>query len=381
MKLWVVVPLAALGIAAVAAPARSAAPSRPARAPEPVLLQSNLRDLYPAPADICLVTYQQMKDAPGVVLHLRTALEGFAHFRVTRQHDSLPAGPAAMERGPAITVRFAPDNPRPQRIVTTVEAVTRSGRRSRPFTIELGYVPSAHYAASGQKSPNWLVVHATDLARCGSSVEDWIVERATEAERAYARKRWGPLVRPHVSEYEQARAIARELVRALRPHDGIPSSAMRFAPPFEQLARAESGQDRVWCGNYADIFSAACNALDIPVRRINLQHVWSSEGKTAFEVAEGHRTTEVFDRELNRWIWMDLTFGHLGAREAGGDPLTMVEMVEALNDERRLERLELVEFDPERGVERTVPVTRSARGKELFRFFRDDQRYEYARTR
>jgi hypothetical protein len=357
-----------------------AAPPAASRAPQTVQLQSNLQELYPRRAEICLSTYQQMSDAPGVVLKLQSDIERFSHYRYTLRRDSLARESPVVNRDGTIPIRFDRRDPRPQRIEALIQAVSRSGRSTRPFSMELVYYPKEYYAASGQRTRGWMIVHDTDLALCGSSVGDWIVERPTPQDRAYARKRWARLAKPFHTDYERAQAIARDLVKALRPHDGVPSDRMRYAPAFEQLARAESGRDHVWCGNYADIFSAACNALDIPVRKIDMQYVWSSEGRTNFEIAEGHRTTEVFDRDLNRWVWMDLTFGYWGARLDDHEPLNMAELVQALNDERRLERLRILEYDEVRGVERVVPVAASRHGKDLFRFFRQDQRYQYVRN-
>lgn len=373
--------LAGLLLAAATLPGtgRTAEPAAPATTEE-VWLQSNLRELYPCYTEICLSTYEQMSDAPGVVLRLQTEVERFSHYRYTVTRDSLPAGAPMQDRSGAIAVRFDPHNSRPQRITAVIQAVSRSGRKTRPFSIELGYYPGEFYAASGHRTRSWLVVHTSDLALCGGSVRDWIVERPSAQDRAYARKRWARLVNPLHTDYERAQAIARDLVQALRPHEGIPSSKMTYASGFEQLARAEGGQDRVWCGNYADIFSAACNALDVPVRKIDMQYVWSSLGRTNFEIGEGHRTTEVFDRTLNRWVWMDLTFGYWGARLDDHEPLNMADLVQALNDERRFERLRLVEYDHESGVERSVPFVESRRGKDLLRFFRQDQRYKYVRA-
>ncbi len=348
-------------------------------ATEEVWLQSNLRELYPGDADICLSTYEQMSDAPGVVLKLQTQQEGFSHYRYTLKRDSPPPGAPLRNRSGAIAVSFDPRNLQPQRVEVVIRAVSKSGRETRPFSIVLGYYPREFYAASGHETRSWLVVHNSDLALCGGSVQDWIVERPPAQDRAYARKRWARLLDPLQTDYERAQAIARDLVMALRSHEGVPSSKMRDAPGFEQLARAEGGQDRVWCGNYADIFSAACNALDVPARKIDMQYVWSTRGKTNLEIGEGHRTTEVFDRKLNRWVWMDLAFGFLGAYLDDHEPLNMAELVQALNDKRRLGRLRLVECDDKGGAERVVSVAESRRGKDLSRFFRQDQHYKYAR--
>jgi transglutaminase-like putative cysteine protease len=370
--------LPCVAAALLAGAAGAAGPAAPVTV-EAVWLQSNLRELYPSRAEICLSTYQQMSDEPGVVLVLQTDVENFSHYRYSLQRDSLPREERLESRSGEISVRFERHDVRPQRIKLAIQAVSKSGRKTRPYSIELGYYPTEHYAAAGQRTPSWLVVHDSDVELCGSSVEDWIVERPSAQDRAYAKKRWARLVDPLPTDYDKARAIARDLVESLRGHEGIPSDRMRYAPAFEQLARAEGGRDRVWCGNYADIFSAACNALGIPARKIDMQYVWSSQGRTSFEIAEGHRTTEVFDRQLNRWVWMDLTLRCWGARMDGDEPLNMAELVDALNDERRVGRLRLFEYDDQRGLERIVPVAESGRGKDLFRFFRQDQRYQYHR--
>ncbi|HEY2955746.1 MAG TPA: hypothetical protein VGK89_10910 [Candidatus Eisenbacteria bacterium] len=372
--------LACALVAAVPAGAAGAEPSTPIETEE-VLLRTNRFYIYPHEADICLSTYRPMTDEPGVILSLRSDVEGFSHYRYSFRRDSLPPGRPLESRSGEIQVRFDGHNPRPQHVVTTLRAVSRSGRESKPFSIELGFYPKEYYAAAGQRSRGWLVVHTSDILLCGSSVTDWIVERPSEEDRAYARKRWSAVVKPFRTNYEKAQAVARALVAALRPHEGIPSDKMRHVPAFEQLERAESGRDRVWCGNYADIFSTACNALSIPVRKIDMQYVWPAESKVDFEIAEAHRTTEVFDRELNRWVWMDLTFGVWGARMGENhEPLNTVELVNALNDDLRRERLRIVEYDHVSGGEKVVRLMESERRKSLLKYFRRDQRYKFVRT-
>ncbi len=371
----IVAGLALLALAPLARPSAAADAQRPAT--ETVWLESNLSQLYPHRTELCLVTYTQTSDPPGITLTLRNDVAHFSHYRYTIRRDAQPAERRREDRTGSITVTFDPLDPRSQHAVVVVEVVA-GGYTSKPYSIGLAYHPHELYAAARHKAPSWMVVEDSDLALCGSSVEDWIVEPSSSESRAYARKRWAEMVAPLRDDHARAEAIARELVRALRPHAGIPSSHMRDAAPFEQLVRAESGRDSVWCANYADIFSGACNALGIPVRKIDLQYVWSSRDKVNLEIAEGHRTTELYDRGLDRWVWMDLTFG-IWEADLDGEPLTMAELVQALNDERRRGRLRLLEFDPLRGVERFVTLEQSRNRKDLLKFFRGDQRYQYVR--
>jgi hypothetical protein len=166
---------------------------------------------------------------------------------------------------------------------------------------------------------------------------------------------------------------------ALKPHGGIPSDTMRASPPFRQFERAISGQDRVWCGNHAAIFSWACNALGVPARRIGMNHPYGSDGDHNLLLAEGHSTTEIFDETLNRWVWIDLTFNVLGVYLADQDPVTMAELVQFLNDGSRIQALTVVEFDPVSGQERRVPAAESSKKAALFHYFKRDQQFRYTR--
>src|SRR5262249_25536569 len=293
-------------------------------------------------------------------------VERFSHYRYTIRRDSLPAERPREDRTGSITVSFDPRNPRSQHVVVVIEAVAW-GRTTQPYSIALAYHPHQLYAAARQRAPSWMVVEASDLSLCGSSIQDWIVEPVSAESRAFARKRWGALVKPLSGDCEKAVAIGRDLARVLGPHAGIPSSRMRDAPPFEQLARAESGRDSVWCANDADIFSAVVNALGMPMRKIDMQYVWSSRDKVNLEIAEGHRTTELFDRALDRWVWMDLTLG-IWQAELDGEPLNMAELAQALNDPHREDRLRLLEYDPLRGDERWVTLGASRSRNALLKF-------------
>jgi hypothetical protein len=112
---------------------------------------------------------------------------------------------------------------------------------------------------------------------------------------------------------------------------------------------------------------------------MNLGYFWSAEGENSFEIAEGHRTTEIFSEDLNRWVWIDLTFGIQGAYLGDQGPITMAELVQYLNDPDRIKGLKVVEYDPEKDAERTVPVLDSGQKKALLNYFRRDQQYRYLR--
>ncbi len=344
-------------------------------ATEIVPLQSNYWELYPRREEIALGAVQQVSEGLGVRLSLRTSVKDFSHYVFSQN------GEASQEsRDGEVTVRFRRlGEAKGQQITTEVRAVSVSGERTKPHRITIGYYPTELYAASGQTAPNWVIVQNTDLSLSRSVVEDWIVDAPTEADRAYAERQWGELIKGCAFEHEKAQALARAIMTALKPHAGIPSDAMRAAPPFEQYERAVSGQDRVWCGNHAIIFSGACNALGVPARRIGMNHPYGSDGDHNLVLAEGHSTTEIFDETLNRWVWVDLTFNILGVYLADQDPINMAELVQFLNDGSRVRALSIVEFDPISGAEKRVPATESGKKASLFHYFKRDQQFRYTR--
>jgi hypothetical protein len=342
---------------------------------ETVPLESNYWELYPRREEIAFGEVRQVSEGLGVRFSLSTSLRECSHYLVSQGDE------ASREcRDGQVTVRFRRlGDARPQHVTTEVRAVSASGATTRPHRFTVGYYPKEHYAASGQTSPSWVIVGNTDIPVARTTVEDWIVDRPTEADRGFAEKQWGELVRKGASEHGKARSLARAIMVALRPHGGIPSDRMRDAPPFEQYERAVSGEDRVWCGNHAAIFSGACNALGIPARRIGMNHLWASEGDHNLLMAEGHSTTEIFDETLNRWVWIDLTFNILGVDLADAGPVNMAELTRFLNDGSRIRSLAVVEFDPVSGEERRVPAEQSGKRDALFKYFKRDQRFRYTR--
>ncbi|MSS71691.1 MAG: hypothetical protein EXS64_09390 [Candidatus Latescibacteria bacterium] len=342
---------------------------------EIIPLQSNYWELYPRREEIALASVKQVSEGLGVLLSLRTSVKDFAHYLCSQN------GEAPQESGDGeVTVRFRRlGDAKPQHITTEIQAVSVSGEKTRPHKITIGYYPKELYAASGQTAPNWVIVGNTDLALSRTTVEDWIVDLPPEEDRAYARERWGGLLEGCRSEHEKAQALARSIMIALKPHGGIPSDVMRASPPFQQFERAISGQDRVWCGNHAAIFSWACNALGVPARRIGMNHPYGSDGDHNLLLAEGHSTTEIFDETLNRWVWVDLTFNVLGVYLPDQGPVNMAEMVQNLNDGGRIRALTVVEFDPASGEERRLPATESRKKASLFHYFKRDQQFRYTR--
>lgn len=342
-------------------------------------LQTNYWELYPRREDVFLQAMDRLPEGFGIQLTTRSSMKEFSHFVY-----SVNGAPAQKAADGKIPIRFEDRHtPEVQRATTTIKAVSTAGAESKPYSISVNFYPKELYAASGQTATGYIIIQQTDLAMTATTVEDWILQRPTPEEVEYARKTWGHLLSATRSDYENACTLAKSIIDDLETHRGIPSDAMGKLSPFDQYRRVMAGQDHLWCGNIAAIFSYACNALGIPSRIIGMNRVGpprpaGSEGPTLL-LAEGHGTTEIFSEKLNAWVWIDLTFCIQGAYLRDEGPITMAELYSYLNDPNRINSLRIVVYDPKAKTEKSVPVPESDKKGSLLNYFKRDQRFHYTR--
>ena len=362
-------------LTAITLGAQTAATPKPAQTEtETIVLSRNEPELYPRREEVSLQSLQRLTDGVGARLLLRSDMAGFSRFEYAA--GEAPFQPSTDN---AVVVRFI-DNHRPdvQKSTTRIRAKDGSGRLSREYKIDINFYPRELYAASGQTAPGYVIVQESDISMAGSRVEDWIIDRPTSDDIAFARQTWGQALARRLTPVEKARQLAREILGSMQSHRGIPSDLMKTTP-FEQYRRAVSGKDRVWCGNLAEIFVHACSAFGIPARFIHLHRFLSEGNGYSLMLAEGHSTTEIFDESLNRWVWIDLTFSMLGMELAGYGPVNMAELQRYLNDPVLGKGLRAIVYDPQAGSEKTVPALESASRNALFNYFKRDQVFRYTR--
>ncbi len=352
----------------------TATPKPDPRETETVVLNRNEPELYPRREEVSFQKLERLTDGVGVRLILRSDMPGFSRFE-----SAAAGGPFLPADDNTVVIRFI-DNHSPdiQKSTTRIRAKDGTGRLSREYKIDINYYPRERYAASGQTAPGYVIVQGSDIDLAGSRVEDWIIDRPTAEDIAFARKTWGQELERQPTPVGKARQLARAILNALTPHRGIPSDLMKTGP-FEQYRRAVSGKDRVWCGNLADIFVHACASFDIPARDIGMHRFLSEEKGYSLMLAEGHSTTEIFDEALNRWVWIDLTFSMLGMDLAGYGPVNMVELQRDLNDTVLAKGLRAIVYDPKTRSEKTVPALESDSRSALFNYFKRDQIFRYTR--
>ncbi|MFI5155084.1 MAG: hypothetical protein ACHQEM_02815 [Chitinophagales bacterium] len=83
--------------------------------------------------------------------------------------------------------------------------------------------------------------------------------------------------------------------------DGRPDDALSNMHPEKQLRRVQSGKSRIWCGNYAAIFSWLASGAGLPVRLVSCG---MKEGSKQTGI---HVFCEAFLKEQREWVYVDLT--------------------------------------------------------------------------
>lgn len=347
---------------------------RPEGAPEPIELGNNLAPFYPSRQDLMLVALSsEGTDLTVTFASDRPEFNGVAFGSV---QGGLP-GPELGTAHPSVQLDLS-EAPSTFNQTFWFQALDRDGARGPVQQLGLSLYTTEFYASRGITADSVIIIDWTEIPPARNRVEDWVVDRPTFADRQFAEVTFGEKVQHQTTTAGQVQALALQLLESVALQVGVPSAELSALPPFEQFRRAAAGQDQLWCDNYAKIFVRAANSLGIPARRIELLGYCDRSGSVAVCTADGHATTEYFDRELNRWVWIDLTGWVLAARNARGDLLDAQQFQRAFNDPLG-EPVTLEIYDPHARVVNQLAVDPREPRWGLKRFFNVDQTFRYYR--
>jgi len=257
------------------------------------------------------------------------------------------------------------------------------GSESSPHEMNINFFPREQYEANGRSSNGWLMVQKSDIIPATSRVEDFIIQNPSTEDCEFAADKWGKLLESVDSDHGKACEIAKSIIIDLTGHNGIPSDIMDASTPLEQYRRAVSGEDHVWCGNFAAIFSHACNALGIPARRISMHRDSDTSAPESSDyvlrLATGHGTTEIFDRDANQWVWIDAHFSILGAWLGDMGPLNLMELHRFVNSPARLQHLQVLYYNFADKTTRRMPLLECERSYSCLNSFKRTQKLYYSK--
>ncbi|MFH1008755.1 MAG: transglutaminase domain-containing protein [Candidatus Latescibacterota bacterium] len=311
-------------------------------------------DVYCQPAEVMIQSFEELPgDALGTRVTLCSIEESFSHFLC-----SLDDGDFQNSHDGSFLVPFAPSGELQQSTVR-VQAVFENPSKVREITLQFFYRPSFYEASRRKDYPHTVIVTSDPILSSFPEAvppEDWVFSKPTAQEKAYASEKWGDLLEGATTDHEKATVLAKAIIPDLRPHAGAPSEAMKDLSPFEQYERMVSGKDRGFCTHFTNVFVCACNCLGIPTRRIHIEEMHSFSDTCTVQLESMHATTEIYDRRLNQWIWMDLLSDTLGAYLGEEGPLTLAEFHLFINQPARRKRLKLLLYDMETDSEKLLPL-------------------------
>lgn len=334
--------------------------------------EANYSDLYPDNGELILKSVGPAPKGLGVNFVFASRLPDVSHFLV-----AVNAGEATKCTGEYALPVVDNHKPESQLYKLDVRVVTKSGKQSDPYQAEVAYFPRELYAKNGNSEGPYLIMHWSDFRPMPHAVDRWSVP-ASEADKQFAQEKWGTLLKTPKSDYERVQALAEAILKDLAPHRGVPSDSMRGLPGLAQYKRVMAGQDQVWCGNIAAIFTHAAVALGIPMRTIGLRNgEWlNSEGAT-FLRTECHATTEVFLKDKGEWAWVDLTFDCMGAFLDDVGPLNLAEFAIMMNNADRRTHLRMLEYEPASAKFVKTPLAKSPNHLNFRTYFKPEQRFTF----
>ncbi len=240
-----------------------------------------------------------------------------------------------------------------------VKAMFDGGKVSPAQEIKFRCASSKFFSAQKMENrPSYISVKGSPtIPFLTNGPDDFIKMIPTAEERLFAEKQWGKYVLKDRGSYENAISLSKAIMEELWPHNGFPSDSMKGLRPFQQYDRMVSGKDFGYCANFAEIFTAACNALSIPTRRVAVGNVISRTEKENIQIGSQHLTTEVFDDKTNQWVWFDLQFYALGVFLGEEGPLNLAELHLFLDNPQRRKNLQLRIYDMDTKTEKMVPLT------------------------
>ncbi|RLE78633.1 MAG: hypothetical protein DRJ52_10095 [Thermoprotei archaeon] len=330
-------------------------------------------ELYPRLEEVALKDINILENKKGITLTLTSSLKNLKYFIYKINENNIKKTTST------ITLEFSEKTDTPQHYEIKIKAVTDT-KETEFKKIKIGFYPREFYAKRGRTvEASWIIIEETEIPYMPTSVEEWATYDVGEEDKKIISEKWGYLVKNVDNIYTAAKNIAKSIIKELEPHRGIPSDAMEDLNPLKQYFRAVNGEDKVWCSNIAEIYSYICCALNIPCRTIIVRNLLYRDEEKGLLLSPAHTTTEVFCRDLNKWIWIDPTQYTLGVLDSEENPLNLIELYWYLSYLKDYSRLKIIEYDVKEDKEKIILFKESQRAKSVLYYFGRDQVFEYTR--
>lgn len=165
----------------------------------------------------------------------------------------------------------------------------------------------------------------------GSAPEDYAVETLAAPQAFSAVVSENQFDDASVPAFTRALTIARHLTGGDKTNgDPIQSGTL---DAYQSIVNDNRG----FCSDYTQAFNALAHAASIPVREWGM----SFDGFSG----NGHAFSEVFDRSLNKWVFIDTFYSLYAVNPATREPLSVMELREQVNRPEHQRTVEIVAVD------------------------------------
>lgn len=262
--------------------------------------------------------------------------------------------------GKALFVPFEAEGLVAQEKIVRVRPVMASGKNDPVYTLRIVCTTRRAFAQIGAKRDRDIVkVFSEPSLSFGTNhPENWKSFKPSPDDLAFAQEKWGHLLQGVTSDYEKARILTKALNRELAGHEGTPSALVYELSTFDKYRAICAGRTKFACAQYSEIFSKACNCFGV-INRWGFNQDGLQSDTMLIELGSSHLVTEIFDRELNQWVFIDGVMNALGAYLDNVGPLTLHEFFLFINQPNRRAHLNVLYFDSATGAEKMIPVDQS----------------------
>lgn len=243
-----------------------------------------------------------------------------------------------------------------------IRPVYSEGEGPSVYDIEITVVTSEELAAQGSSGPTRFSVTITPPLELESRTpESWAIPIPTSEDREFAEKTWGAHLAGAESDYEKAKILAKLLCHELWPHSGWPIDELAYYSPFDAYRAMVSGKSKGFCVQFNIAFVHACKCFGLIARTMHIERPVSYTSESSLLFSGMHTTTEIFDRTMNRWIFMDIRFYCLGAYLGEEGPLSIGEFHLFMSQPHWRDRLRFQAYNMETKTESRLPMSECPR--------------------
>lgn len=330
--------------------------------------------LYPASDKLFYhkihITDSSSKDTASFVFYFINTFGNFHHYEFRQDNGKAVQSPEG-----EFIVKF--DRHASEDTYSSLKtSVNLTNKKTVTFEMQLSFDPKTVQERNGRYgTKDGLFIRKTDVGFLGILTNDFIPPAPPEDEKEFLRNEFGNKLKSAVSESEKIKILAEEVINMLEPYRGIPGNAMDTLSAVKQLMRLKQNNEKVYCGNIADIFLNACLSFDIPARKVGLGNTWDDVSNPSIFHSDHHSTVEVFNKDEGDWRLVDLSFYLLEVNMETEEALNFVDFFYLFNSPGERNKMTVSEYDVQQKKINVVKISEARNFLKLMDYYKQNQKF------